>query len=150
MESSLNKTQHRPERKKARLQHHWHHNIIILRHPNQWNPPRQELSLGWICPIYKKNDQTEISNYRLITLLNTDYKWLTKVLAIQLLEEMDTMIHEDQTGFILCQSIFDNIRLVNTIINYAELTETKKRHMTRYTTTTSRKPLHALGSPTPL
>ena len=34
------------------------------------------------------------------------------------------MIHEDQTGFILCRSIFNNIRLANTIINYAELTGT--------------------------
>ncbi len=37
---------------------------------------------GWMCPIYKKNDRNEISNYRPITILNSDYKILTKVLAL--------------------------------------------------------------------
>lgn len=36
---------------------------------------------GWMCPLYKKKDPMEISNYRPITLLNTDYKLLTKTLA---------------------------------------------------------------------
>ncbi|KAJ7616192.1 hypothetical protein DFH06DRAFT_1013136, partial [Mycena polygramma] len=39
---------------------------------------------GWMAPFYKKNDRNEISNYRPITLLNTDYKLFTKVLAIKL------------------------------------------------------------------
>lgn len=26
-----------------------------------------EFALGWMCPIYKKKDRTEISNYRPIT-----------------------------------------------------------------------------------
>ena len=55
---------------------------------------------GWMCPIYKKKDPTEISNYRPITLLNTDYKLLTKTLALQLVEPIHKMIHPDQAGFI--------------------------------------------------
>ncbi|KAJ7601953.1 Endonuclease/exonuclease/phosphatase, partial [Mycena polygramma] len=39
---------------------------------------------GWMAPFYKKNDRNDISNYRPITLLNTDYKLFTKVLAIKL------------------------------------------------------------------
>ena len=80
-------------------------------------------ALGWMCPIYKKKDQTEISNYRPITLLNTDYKLLTKVLALQLIENIERMVHSDQTGFIPKRSIFNNIRLARTIIKYAELAE---------------------------
>ena len=55
---------------------------------------------GWMCPIYKKKDPTEICNYRPIMLLNTDYKLLTKVLAIQLMKPIHTLIHPDQAGFI--------------------------------------------------
>ncbi|KAH9178322.1 hypothetical protein EDB89DRAFT_1839698, partial [Lactarius sanguifluus] len=45
---------------------------------------RTEFAHGWMCPLYKKKDPTDISNYRPITLLNTDYKLFTKTLALQL------------------------------------------------------------------
>jgi len=78
-------------------------------------------ALGWMCPIYKKKDPTEISNYRPITLLNTDYKLLTKVLAMQLIDNIEHMIHQNQAGFIPKRSIFNHIQLAKTIIKYFEL-----------------------------
>ena len=39
---------------------------------------------GWMCPIYKKNDWNNIANYKPITLLHTNYKIFTKVLAMRL------------------------------------------------------------------
>jgi hypothetical protein len=65
--------------------------------------------LGWMCPIYKKKDPTEISNYRPITLLNSDYKLLTKILALQLMEHAQSLVHEDQASFIPKRSIFNHI-----------------------------------------
>ena len=84
---------------------------------------RTDFTTGWMCPIFKKKDPTEISNYRPITLLNTDYKLLTKVLAIQLLDHVNHLVHPDQAGFIHNRSIFDHIRLAKAILNYAEVSE---------------------------
>ncbi|KAL1684510.1 hypothetical protein GGG16DRAFT_31278, partial [Schizophyllum commune] len=43
-----------------------------------------DFELGWMCPLYKKKDRSDIANYRPITLLNTDYKILTKCMALRL------------------------------------------------------------------
>jgi len=53
-----------------------------------------------MCPIYKKNDKTEISNYRPITVLNSDYKILTHALTNHLSAIIPYLIHPDQAGFI--------------------------------------------------
>jgi exonuclease III len=83
---------------------------------------RTDFAIGWMCPIYKKKDPTDISNYRPITLLNTDYKLLTKVLAIQMMDNIEKLIHSDQAGFIPRRSIFNHIHLAKAIITYAEVT----------------------------
>lgn len=84
---------------------------------------RTHFADGWMCPLFKKKDLTDIRNYCPITVLNTDYKLLTKVLALQLVEHTDTLIHEDQAGFIPKRSIFNHIRLAKAIITYAEAAE---------------------------
>lgn len=56
---------------------------------------RTEFSMGWMCPIFKKKDLLDIQNYRPITLMNTNYKLLTKVLAIQLMDHAQRLIHPD-------------------------------------------------------
>ena len=78
---------------------------------------------GWMCPLYKKKDRREISNYRPITLLNTDYKIFTKVLATKLAQVAPNVIHPNQAGFMPGQSIFDQVRLTKMMLHYAEATE---------------------------
>ncbi|KAF8957775.1 Endonuclease/exonuclease/phosphatase, partial [Flammula alnicola] len=46
--------------------------------------PSTRFSEGWMCPLYKKNDRNDIANYCPLTMLNTDYKVFTKVLATKL------------------------------------------------------------------
>lgn len=80
-------------------------------------------SLGWMCPIYKKKEREDIGNYRPITLLNTDYKTLTKALATQLAQHIHKLIHPDQSGFIPKRSIFNPIRTTQLIAAYADTME---------------------------
>jgi hypothetical protein len=52
-----------------------------------------QFSTGWMCPIWKKKDPTDIANYRPITVLNTDYKLFTKALANKLSRIAPALIH---------------------------------------------------------
>ena len=78
---------------------------------------------GWVCPIHKKKDRRKISNYRPITILNTDYKIFTRALASRLATCAPALIHPDQAGFVPSRQIFDHIRLSQFMIHYAEAEE---------------------------
>lgn len=69
--------------------------------------PDSPFASGWMCPLYKKGDRREISNYRPITLLNSDYKTYTKVLTSRLGQVADKLIHKDQAGFVPGRHIED-------------------------------------------
>ncbi len=86
--------------------------------------PETTFTDGWICPIYKlKKDQREVVNYRPITLLNADYKVMTRVLAMRLANVADDLVKPDQAAFIPGRQIFSNIKLSRMIIDYAEAEE---------------------------
>jgi len=80
-------------------------------------------SEGWMCPIYKKGDRTEIANYRPITVLNTDYKILTRALTTRLTLAVPTIIHQDQAGFMKGRKIEDQTEMINMMINVCEAEE---------------------------
>ena len=56
--------------------------------------------MGEIILLYKKKDPRDIRNYRPITLLNTVYKILTKVLVARLKQVIEEVISSVQTGFV--------------------------------------------------
>lgn len=56
--------------------------------------------------------------HRSITLLNTDYKIVTKILATRLDLALVRYIHSDQTGFLRNRQMSNNIKRVINLIDY--------------------------------
>jgi exonuclease III len=81
-----------------------------------------KINEGCVSPIYKKKNPEIIANYRPITLLNTDYKILTKALSIRLAAVAHEVINTDQAGFVKGRSIFDQVKTTKLVIDYMEKT----------------------------
>ena len=81
-----------------------------------------EQKCGIITVIPKKNKTRIIlKNWHPISLLNTDYKILTKCLARRVHNVLPSIIDLDQTGFIKERYIGENIRTIADIIDYTSL-----------------------------
>ncbi len=79
---------------------------------------------GWIAPIYKeKGERTRVVNYRPITLLNTDYKLLTKTLAVRLAGVAPGIIHCAQAGFVPGRKIHNHTQLARMMMSWAEVND---------------------------
>ena len=68
-------------------------------------------------------DQSYLENWRNISLLNLDYKLLTKVLANRVKRVPPLMVENCQTGYMKDRSISDSIRLVQDVVHYTEITQ---------------------------
>ncbi|KAJ2935709.1 hypothetical protein H1R20_g1384, partial [Candolleomyces eurysporus] len=82
--------------------------------------PESNFTEGWMCPIYKKKDKTDIANYRPITVLNADYKTFTKALTIKLAPTALKIIHPDQAGFLKGRRIDDHTELIKLMIRWCK------------------------------
>ena len=82
---------------------------------------------GIISLLPKKSKNTNnLNNLRPISLLNTDYKIATKVLARRLERVLLFIIYPDQSGYIKGRHRGENIRLIRDLIDY---TKEKKFHV---------------------
>jgi hypothetical protein len=66
----------------------------------------------------KDKDVRYLKNWRPISLLNADYKILSKVLAMRIQKVIPYLINYDQSGCIKNRSTFTNIRSIFDVINY--------------------------------
>ena len=76
--------------------------------------------LALIILLYKKGPRENIKNWRPISLLNVDYKILSKVLAERLKQVLPEIIHTDQKGCVENRYIGENIRLIDDILHDIE------------------------------
>ena len=73
-----------------------------------------------ITLIDKKKDRLLLKNWRPISLLNVDYKLLSKTLANRLTPILSTIIHPNQTGFMKGRNIGENIRILYDSIDFTK------------------------------
>ena len=73
--------------------------------------------------LYKKGERYDIRNWRPISLLNVDYKIITKILAERLKKVLPSIIHADQKGFVKGRNINDANRLLQDIIFFSDKNE---------------------------
>ena len=75
--------------------------------------------------ISKKGSKKKMSNYRPISLLCTDYKLMANIVTARMKPVLNSMIKNDQQGFIKDGDITGNLILVKEIIEYCDETETE-------------------------
>ena len=79
---------------------------------------------GIITLLHKGKDRKELNNWRPITLLNTDYKIFSKVIASRLQHVISDIISKSQKGFIKGRNINELIRYIDDSINLAKSSNT--------------------------
>ena len=77
---------------------------------------------GIISLFYKKKgDKTNLKKFRTISLLNVDYKIISKVLANRLKTVMSSIISLEQTCCVPSRDIADNIMSVRDVIDFIDV-----------------------------
>jgi hypothetical protein len=78
-------------------------------YPDRWRK-------GVIAPIFKKGDDSLVTNYRGVTLLNTQYKLYAMVLGERLREEAELILPDSQAGFRKGRSGMENVFVLNYLV----------------------------------
>jgi len=77
--------------------------------PNEW---KERI----ICPVNKRGDRLDCTNYRPMTLLNVVYKIFAIILNQRLVDIIETELGDYQSGFRPIRSTTDNIFMMRQII----------------------------------
>ena len=81
----------------------------------------ESLRTGVIVLLEKKGkDRLKIANWRPITLLNIDYKLLTKTLGVRLKKVLPFLVHKDQNGFVPGGNIFFSSHTLRDMLFYCK------------------------------
>ena len=71
----------------------------------------------------KGKDIRYLKNWRPLTLLNTDYKIIAKVMGMRLRHVLPEIIHSDQVAYLKDRYIGQNIRVIDDVLNFSSETD---------------------------
>jgi hypothetical protein len=95
--------------------------LTILIQPNKFDVSIPD---SWtedcIKILHKKEETTDIKNYRPLSMTNTIYKLFTKLIMKRIIDPLRECIERHQTEFMPDRSIFDNIKKAQTLIDRAD------------------------------
>ena len=72
--------------------------------------------MGLLTLLFKKGDRALLSNWRPISLHNTDYKILAKVLSIRLSKVLGNLVEDDQTCGVPGRTILNNTFVLRDLV----------------------------------
>jgi hypothetical protein len=73
---------------------------------------------GVLTLLNKSGEREDIRNWRPLTLLNSDYKIIAKILAERLKVVLPKLIHSDHKGFVKGRNISEANHLIQDVIEY--------------------------------
>lgn len=83
-------------------------------------PVQENFAKGIIILIPKNGNKKDLNNYRPISLLNTDYKILTKILANRVAKCLELLLGEGQTAGVSGKSCISSLDYIRTLITRAQ------------------------------
>nr|CAD1823427.1 unnamed protein product [Ananas comosus var. bracteatus] len=83
------------------------------------------INCSWVCPIPKKSKVTTAKDLRLISLIHSMAKIISKVLASRLQPHLDCLINPYQTAFIKGRHILDNFYTAHIFTHHLQSSKQK-------------------------
>lgn len=75
-----------------------------------------------VTPIPKPGDRTELKNWRPISLMNCDYKIITRIFGRKIADVISSLLTSDQSYCVPGRTIYNNLHLIRNIIRHANRT----------------------------
>lgn len=72
-----------------------------------------------IKPIPKPGDRNQLKNWRPISLMNTDYKIISRIYSKKLSSVLGSLLSSDQSYCIPGRTIYDNLHLIRNVIKHS-------------------------------
>lgn len=76
-----------------------------------------------VKPIPKKGDRLQLKNWRPISLINTDYKIISRAYGTKLSSVVSTLLSSDQSYCVPGRTIYDNLHLLRNVIQHSNQTD---------------------------